>query len=108
MARRFRNDPSPRRAERAASLPQGERGQRICVAQIGAAHGIRGEVRLRSFTQDPLAVTTYGDLESEDGTLHFKIETLRPAKGIFVARLAGINDRNAAERLTNRIRGYFR
>ncbi len=32
---------------------------------------------------------------------HFKIETLRPAKGIFVARLAGINDRNAAERLTN-------
>lgn len=74
---------------------------RICVAQIGAAHGIRGEVRLRSFTQDPMAVASYGDLESEDGTRHFKIEALRPAKGIFVARLGGINDRNAAERLTN-------
>ena len=74
---------------------------RICVAQIGAAHGIRGEVRLRSFTQDPLAVVSYGVLESEDGMQHFKIETLRPTKGIFVARLAGINDRNAAERLTN-------
>ena len=74
---------------------------RICVAQIGAAHGIRGEVRLRSFTQDPLAVASYGDLESEDGLRHFKIESLRPTKGIFVARLAGIDDRNAAERLTN-------
>jgi 16S rRNA processing protein RimM len=75
--------------------------ERICVAQIGAAHGIRGEVRLRSFTEDPLAVATYGTLESEDGTQHFKIEALRPTKGIFVARLAGIKDRNAAERLTN-------
>jgi 16S rRNA processing protein RimM len=56
---------------------------------------------LRSFTQDPLAVASYGDLESEDGKQHFKIEALRPAKGIFVARLAGINDRNAAERLTH-------
>ena len=74
---------------------------RICVAQIGAAHGIRGEVRLRSFTQDPMAVASYGLLESEDGTQYFKIETLRPAKGIFVARLAGVKDRNAAERLTN-------
>ena len=74
---------------------------RICVAQIGAAHGIRGEVRLRSFTQDPAAVTSYGTLESEDGTRHFEIETLRPAKDHFVARLAGVSDRGAAEKLTN-------
>ena len=74
---------------------------RICVAQIGAAHGIRGEVRLRSFTQDPRAVTTYGSLESEDGTQRFEIEALRPAKDHFVARLAGIDNREAAEKLTN-------
>jgi 16S rRNA processing protein RimM len=75
---------------------------RICVAQIGAAHGIRGEVRFRSFTQDPLAVASYGLLESEDGKQHFEIEALRPVKeGVFVARLAGVKDRNAAERLTN-------
>lgn len=74
---------------------------RICVAQIGAAHGIRGEVRLRSFTQDPMAVTAYGPLESEDGTQRFEIEALRPAKDHFVARLAGIDDRAAAEKLTN-------
>ena len=74
---------------------------RICVAQIGAAYGIRGEVRLRSFTEDPMAVTSYGTLESEDGAQRFEIEAMRPAKGHFVARLAGVNDRNAAERLTN-------
>ena len=74
---------------------------RICVAQIGAAHGIRGEVRLRSFTEDPEAVASYGPLENEDGTRRFEIEALRPAKDVFVARLVGVKDRNAAEQLTN-------
>jgi 16S rRNA processing protein RimM len=73
---------------------------RVCVAQIGAAHGIRGEVRLRSFTEDPAAVASYGLLENEDGTQRFEIKALRPAKDHFVARLVGIGDRNAAERLT--------
>ena len=74
---------------------------RICVAQIGAAHGIRGEVRLRSFTGEPTAIASYGPLESEDGAQRFTIETLRPAKDHFVARLEGVSDRNAAEQLTN-------
>ena len=74
---------------------------RVCVAQIGAAHGVRGEVRLRSFTADPLAVKDYGALESEDGALRLEIEALRPAKDHLVARLAGIRDRDAAERLRN-------
>jgi len=72
---------------------------RICVAQIGPAHGIRGEVKLKSFTAEPMAVKDYGPLESEDGTRSFAIETLRPAKGHLVARLAGIEDRSAAEAL---------
>jgi 16S rRNA processing protein RimM len=75
--------------------------ERICVAQIGGAHGIRGEVKLRSFTADPLAVKDYGVLESEDGAASFAIEALRPAKGYLVARLRGVRDRNAAEQLTN-------
>ena len=74
---------------------------RICVAQIGAAHGIRGEVKLRSFTERPEAITSYGTLESEDGTQRFEIEALRPAKDHFVARLAGVDSRSAAEKLTN-------
>jgi 16S rRNA processing protein RimM len=75
--------------------------ERICVAQIGAAHGTRGEVRLRSFTEDPAAFTSYGPLESEDGRQRFTVEALRPAKDHFVARLTGVGDRDAAERLTN-------
>jgi 16S rRNA processing protein RimM len=75
-------------------------GARICLGQIGAAHGVRGEVRLRSFTSDPAAIAHYGPLETEDGRI-FKIETLRPAKDHFVARFSGIGDRNAAEGLAN-------
>lgn len=74
---------------------------RICVAQIGAAHGLRGEVRLRSFTAAPEAIASYGPLESEDGARRFTIEALRQAKDHFVARLAGVKDRDAAEKLTH-------
>ena len=51
----------------------------VCLGQIGAAHGVRGEVRLRSFTAEPGAIADYGPLETEDGRV-FEIETLRPAK----------------------------
>ncbi len=74
---------------------------RICVAQIGGAHGIRGEVKLKPFTADPMAVAKYGPLETEDGSMNLEIETVRPAKGHLVARFRGVGDRNAAERLTN-------
>jgi 16S rRNA processing protein RimM len=74
---------------------------RVCVAKIGAAHGIRGEVKLWSFTADPLAVKDYGPLETEDGSASFTLEMVRPAKDHLVVRLSGVRDRNAAERLTN-------
>jgi len=73
--------------------------ERICVAQIGAAHGIRGEVKLKSFTADPMAVKNYGPLSSEDGGRSFELAAVRPAKGHLVVRLRGIDDRNAAEEL---------
>ena len=73
---------------------------RVCVAQIGAAHGVRGEVRLKPFTEDPLSVARYGVLETEDGR-RLEIEALRPAKHMLVARLKGVTDRNAAEALKN-------
>jgi 16S rRNA processing protein RimM len=74
---------------------------RICVAQIGAAHGVRGEVKLHAFTADPAGVASYGPLESEDGTLRIEIEALRRAKDHLVAQLKGVRDRAAAERLKN-------
>ena len=74
---------------------------RIRVARIGAAHGIRGEVKLWSFTADPLAVVHYGPLETADGARRYEIEAARPAKDHLVARLKGIGDRDAAEKLRN-------
>jgi 16S rRNA processing protein RimM len=75
-------------------------GARVCLGQIGAAHGVRGEVRLRSFTADPAAIANYGPLEGEDGRV-FEIKTMRPAKDHFVATFAGVDDRDAAQALTN-------
>ncbi len=74
---------------------------RIRVVRIGAAHGIRGEVKLWPFTQDPMAVADYGPLETEDGRRRFEIESLRPGKNFLVARIAGIENREAAEKLCN-------
>jgi 16S rRNA processing protein RimM len=75
--------------------------EHIRVARIGAAHGVRGEVKLWPFTQDPMAVAQYGTLETEDGARQFEIESLRPAKDFLVARIAGVSDRDAAEALRN-------
>ena len=77
------------------------RAQRICVAQIGAPHGVRGEVKLWPFTAEPKSVRDYGPLETEDGATRFEIEAMRAAKDHLVVRLKGVNDRDAAERLTN-------
>ena len=56
------------------------------MAQIGAAHGLRGEVRLKTFTTDPMAISQYGPLESEDDR-RFEIASLRPSKDALIARL---------------------
>jgi 16S rRNA processing protein RimM len=73
---------------------------RVCVAEIGAAHGITGEVRLRAFTEDPLAVTQFGALQAEDGR-EVTIASVRPGKDCLIARIAGVADRTAVERLRN-------
>ncbi len=71
---------------------------RIVLGRITGAHGIQGEVKLQSFTADPAAIAGYGPLDSSaGGTL--VVKSLVPFKGMFRARLQGINDRNAAEAL---------
>jgi 16S rRNA processing protein RimM len=71
----------------------------ICVARIGAAHGVRGEVKLWTFTEDPLAVKHYGPLATKDGARQFEVTQARAAKGHLVATLKGIATREDAERL---------
>ncbi len=83
------------------SRPTSGRDKRVCVAQIGAAHGLKGEVRLWSFTQDPAAVAEYGPLETADAARTLEIAALRPSKDHFIAKFEGVDDRNAAETLRN-------
>ena len=74
-------------------------GAPICVARIGAAHGVRGAVKLWTFTEDPLAVKRYGRLATKDGARHFEVASAREAKGHLVATLKGVSTREEAERL---------
>ena len=71
----------------------------ICIARIGAPHGVRGAVKLWTFTEDPLAVQSYGPLSTKDGARSFEVETARAAKGHLVATLKGVATREDAERL---------
>lgn len=76
--------------------------ERILVGQFGAAHGVKGELRLKSYTQDPAAIGRYGQLYDASGARQFEIVALRPLKDdLFVARIKGIATREAAEALTN-------
>lgn len=70
----------------------------VLVAVIGAAHGIKGEVRIKSHTGDPLALADYNPLKTKDGRT-FEILSIRPQGTVVVARLKGVGDRNQAEAL---------
>lgn len=74
--------------------------RRVCVGVVGAPHGIKGQVRIRSHTADPLDIAAYGPLETEDGR-RLEIQSLRPSKGVVVATLKGVSDRDGAEALKN-------
>jgi len=78
-----------------------QNGKRICVAKIGAAHGIRGDVKLWPMTADPMAFADYGALESEDGKRTFEIVRAKPAGNFLIAHIKGVDDRNAAEKLVH-------
>ncbi|WOJ91106.1 ribosome maturation factor RimM [Methylocapsa polymorpha] len=75
---------------------------RILVGCFGAPHGVKGEVRLKSFTNDPSAIAAYKPLLDASGARRFTIKALRHLKDdLFVARVAGVDDRNSAASLTN-------
>jgi len=74
-------------------------GSMILMGRIGAAHGVRGEVRIQSFTEDPMALVDYGPLATNRPGLTVTILSARTTTNVLVARLDGVNDRNAAEKL---------
>ena len=73
--------------------------KRICVGAIAGAFGVKGEVRLKSFTADPEAIADYGPLWPEDGSRSFTVEITRPVKNGFAARILGVATKEAADEL---------
>jgi len=71
----------------------------VLLGEIGAAQGLKGEVRLRSFTEEEAAITAYGPLEDETG-LVIEIEALRATPKALIARIKGVTTRERAEALT--------
>lgn len=70
------------------------------MGRFGAPHGVRGELRLQSFTGDPLAIADYGPLTDKSGKKTFTLLNLRPqGKDMLVVRLKDVDDRDGAQAL---------
>jgi len=72
---------------------------RVLLGVVAAPHGVRGLVRIKSFTEDPMAVAAYGPLSDETGRKAYRVEALSAARGAVLARIEGVADRTAAEAL---------
>ncbi len=72
---------------------------RVCIGAITGVRGLRGEVRIKSFTADPSDIAAYGPVSDETGERSYKISVTAHVKGKIIARLDGIDDRDAAEAL---------
>jgi 16S rRNA processing protein RimM len=75
--------------------------QLVLLGRFGAPHGVRGEIRLQSFTAEPQGIAGYGPLTDKSGARKFALLSIRPqGKDMFVARVEGVNDRTGAQALT--------
>ncbi len=76
-------------------------GDEVLVGVFGAPHGVRGELRVKSYMQDPQSIADYGALHDAAGR-EFVIAAARPLKDdLLVVKVKGVADRNAAQKLTN-------
>jgi 16S rRNA processing protein RimM len=90
------SSPSPRL--RGEGWGEGQ-APRVCVGVITGPQGVHGAVRIRSFTEIPEDIGRYGPLTDETGRQHFGLRHLATAKGVVIAQLSGIENRDQAERL---------
>ena len=72
---------------------------RVCVGAVAGAHGVRGDIRIKSFTERPEDVAAYGPLEDERGERIFALTLRGRARGQLIGSVAGVDNRDAAEAL---------
>lgn len=76
-----------------------ETQKRLKIGVITSPHGVRGTVKVRSFTEDPDAFVGYGDVTTHDGSRVFDIAIVGDAKGTLLCEIDGVDDRDQAEAL---------
>jgi 16S rRNA processing protein RimM len=75
-----------------------EQSPRVCLGVVTGPHGVQGAVRIKSFTEEPEDIAVYGELTGETGG-RYELRLIGAARGVVIARLAGVEDRNQAEKL---------
>ena len=75
---------------------------RVLLGHISTAHGIRGDVLVKTHTVEPASIASYGALTDAAGQAPLKLKVLRVTPKGVVARVAGVADRNGAEALRGR------
>ena len=105
-ARVAKGPPKPEPAARgrvvevsALAVDGAARRGRVCVGAVAGAHGVRGDVRIKSFTQRPEDIAAYGPLEDERGERIIALTLQGRARGLLIGSVEGIDDRDAAEAL---------
>ena len=81
------------------SMPTDKQKNLVLLGEIAGAHGIRGDVLVRSFTALPEAIAGYGELTDAAGSRRFSLSVVRVTDKGIVARINGVADRNGAETL---------
>lgn len=72
---------------------------RLCVGVIAGAHGVRGDLRVKSYTDDPKDLLSYGPLTDATGAREFRLRSVGMTRGLLRVHLDGLDDRDAAEAL---------
>ncbi len=74
-------------------------GERVCLGVMVGAHGVRGLVKVKSFTEVPEDVAAYGPVSDEAGRRQWTLEAVGRGKGVVLARVSGVDDRDQAQAL---------
>lgn len=74
-------------------------GERLLVGRIAAAHGLKGEVKVMSYTEEPTAIASYGPLLVEGLGKALRIKSVRQANATLIVRFEGVEERTQAEAL---------
>lgn len=73
--------------------------EKICLGAVVGVHGIKGEVKVKSFTENERDIDKYGPVKSKDGSKSFEIKVVGHSKELLRVKIKGVDDRTTAESL---------